>query len=91
MMFNPDNRTRSADHKRLHALCELAYTLTDFCAAATFVIGSILFFSEATTYVATWFFVIGSVLFGVRPSLKLVRELAYLRMGDYDDLAARLD
>ncbi|MBJ6373539.1 YrhK family protein [Sedimentitalea arenosa] len=91
MFFHPENRGRSARHLKLYAYFELAYTLTDFCAAALFVVGSLLFFSEETTYAATWLFVVGSVLFGVRPSLKLVREVAYLRMGDYQDLARKLD
>lgn len=90
MFFDPQNRNRSARHLKLYAYCELAYTMTDFCAAALFVVGSLLFFSEATTYVATWLFVIGSVLFGVRPSIKLVRELIYMRMGDYGDVAKSL-
>ncbi|MDK3072014.1 YrhK family protein [Sedimentitalea sp. JM2-8] len=90
MFFSPDNRSRSARHLRLYAYFELAYTVTDFCAAALFLAGSLLFFSEATTYAATWLFVIGSVLFGARPSIKLVRELIYMRMGDYEDVAQSL-
>lgn len=35
-LFNPDNRTRSAEHKRVYALYELAYTLNDFGAALLF-------------------------------------------------------
>lgn len=85
-LFNPDNHTRSEDHKRLYALCELAYTVVDFSAAALFVIGSFLFFSESTTYFGTWLFVVGSVLFGLRPTIKLYREIGYLRLGDYDDV-----
>jgi len=88
-LFNPDNHTKSADHKRLYALCELAYTIVDFSAAALFVVGSILFFQESTTYVATWLFVVGSVLFGLRPTIKLYREIGYLRLRDYDDIAKR--
>jgi hypothetical protein len=86
-LFNPDNLVRSDQHKKIYAYCELAYTIVDVSAAVLFVIGSILFFSEATTYVATWLFVIGSVLFGLRPTIKLYREFAYLRMGDYNDIA----
>ncbi|MEO9651143.1 MAG: YrhK family protein [Roseobacter sp.] len=84
--FDPDNHNKSADHKRLFALCEIAYTVVDFSAAALFVIGSLLFFSESTTYVATWLFVIGSVLFGMRPTIKLYREIGYLRLGNYDEI-----
>lgn len=85
-IFNPDNHTRSAEHKRIYAYCELAYTIVDFSAAALFVVGSILFFSEQTTYFGTWLFLIGSVLFGLRPTIKLFREAAYLRVDDYDDV-----
>lgn len=86
-VFNPENHTKSDAHKRLYALCEVAYTVVDFSAALLFVIGSILFFSESTTYVATWLFVVGSVLFGLRPTIKLYREIGYLRLGDYDHIA----
>jgi hypothetical protein len=85
-LFNPDNHTKSEDHKRLYALCEVAYTFVDFSAAALFVIGSVLFFKESTTYFGTWLFVVGSVLFGLRPTIKLYREFGYLRLGDYDDI-----
>ena len=86
-IFNPDNHTRSAEHKKIYAYCELAYTIVDVSAAALFVIGSFLFFSAATTYIGTWLFVVGSVLFGLRPTIKLYREFAYLRVGDYEDAA----
>ena len=49
MLFNPENHTRSQQHKKVYAYCELAYTLVDFSAAALFVVGSVLFFNEATT------------------------------------------
>ncbi|WP_306112662.1 MULTISPECIES: YrhK family protein [unclassified Roseovarius] len=84
--FNPENHSRSAAHRKIYAYCELAYTAVDFSAAALFVIGSILFFSEATTYLGTWLFLIGSVLFGMRPTIKLIREIAYLRVGNYQDI-----
>ena len=86
-LFNPDNHNKSENHKRVYAMCEIAYTVVDFLAAALFVIGSILFFKESTTYFGTWLFVVGSVLFGLRPTIKLYREIAYLRLGDYDDIA----
>lgn len=52
-----------------------------------FVIGSIMFFSETWTHFGTWLFLIGSIMFGLRPAIKLARELKYLRMGDYEDVA----
>ena len=85
-LFNPDRRNLSDRHKKIYAYCELAYTIVDFSAAALFVIGSILFFSASTTYVGTWLFLVGSVLFGLRPTIKLTREISYLRLGDYQDI-----
>ncbi len=87
-LFNPTNHTRSAAHQKVYAYCELAYTIVDFSAAVLFVIGSILFFSAAETYVGTWLFLMGSILFGLCPTIKLIRELAYLRIKDYGDIAA---
>ncbi|MEM6304356.1 MAG: YrhK family protein [Pseudomonadota bacterium] len=72
-LFHPDTRSRTERHKHLYALCEIAYTFVDFLAAVLFVIGSVLFFSEATTYLGTWLFLVGSVLFGMRPTIKLWR------------------
>lgn len=86
MLFNPENATKSATHQKIYAYAELAYTAVDFLAALLFVVGSVLFFSPSTTYVATWLFVVGSVLFGLRPSIKLVREWAYIRAGRYTDV-----
>ena len=85
-IFNPSNHTHSETNKRTYAYFELAYTLVDFSAAALFVIGSLLFFSEKTTYIATWLFLIGSILFGMKPTIRLVREICYLRAGDYDKI-----
>lgn len=85
-LFHPDNRNRSDEHKRIYALYELAYTINDFGAAVLFVVGSVLFFSEDTTRMATWLFLIGSIMFGLRPAIKLARELKYLKMGDYEKL-----
>ncbi|WP_420861225.1 YrhK family protein [Algirhabdus cladophorae] len=79
-MFHPENHNKTPQHQHLYAQTELAYTVVDFAAAALFVIGSIMFFYEATTYFGTWLFVIGSVLFGLRPTIKLYREFAYDRL-----------
>lgn len=90
MLFNPDNHTRTSKNKKIYAYCELAYSIVDFSAAALFILGSVLFFNETTVVAGTWLFLVGSVFFGLRPSIKLFRELAYLRIGDFDDLAANL-
>lgn len=89
-LFDPENHSRSAQHKKVYAFCELAYTIVDFSAAALFIVGSILFFNPSTANSGTWLFLIGSVFFGVRPSIKLVRELAYMRIDDYADIASNL-
>jgi hypothetical protein len=43
--------------------------------ALWFVVGSILFFSDATTTVGTWFFLIGSVQLMIRPVIRLTRRI----------------
>lgn len=69
---------------RLHARTELAYTIVDFLAALLFVVGSILFLKDDTAYFGTWLFIVGSVFFGVKPTIKLYRELAYRRLPPED-------
>lgn len=90
MLFDPQNYARSARHQKIYAYCELAYTMVDFTAASLFIIGSVLFFNDATVTAGTWLFLIGSVCFGLRPTIKLYRELAYLRIGDYEEVAKKL-
>lgn len=88
-IYDPHVPHSSAEHRRVHALFEIAHTCVDFAAALLFVIGSILFFWEETTYTATWLFLVGSVFFGLKPTIKLLRELKYWRMGRTDVLAKR--
>lgn len=90
-LFDPRNHHLSDRHRRIHATAELLYNLVDFAAAVLFVVGSALFFSDATTYAATWLFLVGSVLFGLRPTIKLTREILYLREGLVPDETASLD
>lgn len=86
MLFDPNAHKKSAAHSKIYAWTEILRTLVDFLAALLFLIGSFLFFDESTTYVGTWLFVVGSVLFGLRPTIKLYRELRYLQLGDYEDI-----
>ncbi|SHI83457.1 YrhK family protein [Wenxinia saemankumensis] len=88
-LFRHENRQRSERTKRYYARSELLYTIVDFGAALSFVVGSILFFWEATTIEATWLFLIGSILFAAKPTIRTVREIKLWRMGDMDDLAER--
>ena len=88
-MFNPTTPHRSPRHAKLFAIYEILFTAADFSAALLFVVGSILFFSEDTTYTGTWLFLIGSVFFALKPSIRLIREWHYLQIGDVDTLAER--
>lgn len=88
-LFEPQNRNRSARHRRLWAAFEVAYTIVDFGAAASFVVGSVLFFFEELQTAGTWLFLIGSILFAAKPSIRLARELKLAAIGDTEDLAKR--
>ena len=52
----------------------------DVLTALMFVVGSLLFFKESTTYAATWLFTIGSVLFLIRPLIRLTRRVHLRRI-----------
>lgn len=88
-LFHHENRQRTAETRRIYALFELVYTVIDFSAAVCFVIGSVMFFSEAWQTPATWLFLIGSILFACKPTLRLVRELRLVAAGKDDALAER--
>lgn len=88
-LFNPDNANRTARTARVHAAYEIAHTIADFLAAALFIIGSVMFFFEAWVTAGTWAFLFGSIFFAMKPTLKLAREIHYVRMGDYGALADR--
>ena len=90
-LFHRDRREDSAAHRRLYARFEIAYTIVDFAAAICFIVGSVLFFYEATQVPATWLFLIGSVFFAAKPTLRLVREVKLYHMGDVKDLAQRAE
>ncbi len=85
-LFDPENNEKNERNKKIYTVCEIAYTLDDFGAAAMFVIGSILFFNDDSAVTATWCFLIGSIFFGLKPSIRLIRELCYLRAGEYERL-----
>lgn len=89
-IFNPGTKHRSPRHAQLFAYYELLFTLVDFMAAFLFVVGSILFFRESTTYVATWMFLVGSLFFALKPSIRLVREWRMLQLGETEALAERV-
>ena len=88
-LFRHENRQASERTRRVYARFELAHTLADFGAAGCFVVGSIMFFSEAWLTTGTWLFLIGSLLFALKPTLRLVREIKLYRMGQIETLADR--
>ena len=49
---------------------EVVSILNDILVALWFIVGSFLFFSEATTYAGTWCFVAGSVELLIRPLIR---------------------
>ncbi|MCO6185848.1 YrhK family protein [Rhizobium sp. L1K21] len=90
MLFTDANiATRSKRHKRIYAYYELLYTLIDVLAAVLFIIGSIMFFFSDWQFAGTWCFLVGSVFFACKPTLRIVREIHLMRLGDFDDLAER--
>lgn len=80
-IFEPRGTGNSVRERRIHARYEIARTLVEFLAALAFIVGSVMFFREAWQTAGTWLFLVGSVLFAVRPTLKLVREVALVRAG----------
>ena len=88
-LFDPGAHSRSPRHARIYAAYELAHTAVDFAAALLFLVGSILFFWPAWETPAVWCFVIGSLCFALKPTIRLLRELSYLRAGRIEELAER--
>lgn len=90
-LFHAENPTKSDRHAQLYARFEIAYTFIDFSAAVCFVIGSIMFFYPAWEIPGVWMFLVGSILFGVKPTLRLIREIRLVALGDAQDVADKLD
>ena len=70
----PRRAVASEHHAKIYGLYEKVYTLVEFAAAVSFIIGSVLFFNPSQQIPATWFFLIGSILFAVRPTVRVLRE-----------------
>ncbi len=64
-----------SDELRVRGLYETISIVNDVMVALWFVIGSLLFFSESTTTVGTWFFLFGSVQLLIRPVIRLSRRV----------------
>jgi len=91
MKIFKDKRHVSAGSRRLYAIFELLHTISDFIAALSFLVGSVLFLWKETEPVAIWLFIGGSVFFCLKPTLKLVREVKLASIGDTEDLAERFE
>ena len=63
---------------------EVISILNDILVALWFIVGSFLFFSEATTYAGTWCFVAGSIELLVRPLIRLSRRVHLTRLTGSD-------
>lgn len=91
VLFTTDHQHRSGQHSRLSARFEIAYTTVDFLAAVLFIVGSIFFFRESTTILATWLFLVGSVCFALKPTLRLIREIKLVRLDELQGLTGTTD
>lgn len=90
-LFNLSRHHKYVSDERAYAWFELAYTAVDMTAAGLFIIGSIMFFSEAWQTAGTWYFLVGSICFAMKPTLRIIREIRYLKEEDYEDLAKRFE
>ncbi|MEM6486776.1 MAG: YrhK family protein [Pseudomonadota bacterium] len=73
-MFKPRLFGASPEHERIYGLYERVYTVIDVVAAWCFVVGSVMFFSEAWVYPGTWLFLLGSFCFAAKPTVRFMRE-----------------
>ncbi len=53
----------------------------DVLIALWFLVGSVLFFREATSTAATWCFLLGSIEFLIRPAIRIARRIHIGRVG----------
>ncbi len=54
---------------------EVASIVNDLLIGVWFLVGSVLFFHESTTYAGTWLFVLGSAQLLIRPVIRLSRRV----------------
>ncbi|ASU77441.1 hypothetical protein CDG81_02990 [Actinopolyspora erythraea] len=59
---------------------EVLSIVNDILIALWFMIGSVLFFWEATATEGTWLFLVGSIELAVRPMLRLSRRVHLRRL-----------
>ncbi|GAB3037203.1 YrhK family protein [Oleiagrimonas citrea] len=54
---------------------EVISIANDILIGLWFLVGTILFFDDATVYYGTWLFLIGSIEMLIRPTIRLLRHL----------------
>jgi len=59
---------------------EVLSIVNDILVALWFIVGSVLFFSDATTIAGTWCFLAGSVELLIRPVIRLTRRVHLTRI-----------
>lgn len=59
---------------------ESASIVNDIVIALWFIVGSVLFFSESTSTLGTWFFLLGSIQMAIRPGIRLARRVHLRRL-----------
>jgi YrhK-like protein len=87
-LLDPVLNDLSPRHLEVYWRYQVVRTAVDFGAALCFVVGSVLFFFEKTTVIATWFFLVGSILFAIKPTIDLVRSI-HLRRLPGDEQASK--
>ena len=78
--FDPRRATASPRHAEVAGRYQTVYTLVDFAAAVSFVIGSAFFFYDNLTLAADWLFLAGSFLFAVRPTVTVAQQIHLSRI-----------
>ncbi|GMA41924.1 hypothetical protein GCM10025883_39690 [Mobilicoccus caccae] len=66
---------------RVRRRYEVLSIANDIVIGLWFLIGSILFFSESTTFIGTWLFVVGSAQMLIRPGIRMTRHVHLTRIG----------
>lgn len=56
---------------------KVLYTINDFLIGIWFLIGSFMFFSDATKTAGVWLFVIGSFELLIRPTIRLIHDIHF--------------
>jgi hypothetical protein len=84
-LLDPVLHELSPRHLEIYWRYQVVRTGVDFGAALCFVVGSVFFFFDRTTTLATWLFLVGSVLFAVKPTIDMIRSVHLRRLPESAD------